>query len=301
MTESIRNTESGQSFDFHYKKSPTGELSGKSMKQQTEDAINDIGLYAKQAYDTAVSSDHKSDQAVETANTALQNSNNAYAEALSAKEQVGTLSTTVNKWDAQIRDAVAQSQSAVQTAGEANTKSNTAVSTANNALSQAQSAVQTAQDAVVDTSAAEARINADAAQVAQDKTSAQSSASAAATSAGTAASQAELAERWATWMGDPEDPSEPVTVDGTEYSSKYYAQQAKSAVNDVNNTAVRTVEQNLSEAQQDQALDNLGVFEALEQLITENGGTVPTSLSTQAATLSVKSGKTADEWAIYED
>lgn len=47
---------------------------------------------------------------------------------------------------------------------------------------------------------------------------------------------------------------------------------------------VRTAAQSLSETVQTQVLTNLGVISALEELITEYGGTVPTSLSTQSAT-----------------
>lgn len=58
---------------------------------------------------------------------------------------------------------------------------------------------------------------------------------------------------------------------------------------------VPTSEQTLTEKQQTQALTNLGVIDALEDLITENGGTVPASLSeTNAA--STQSTST-DPWA----
>ena len=58
--------------------------------------------------------------------------------------------------------------------------------------------------------------------------------------------------------------------------------------------------QTLSETVQDQVLTNLGVISALEQLITENGGTVPTAAAT-ASTVSAKSAQAADPWAEYED
>lgn len=47
---------------------------------------------------------------------------------------------------------------------------------------------------------------------------------------------------------------------------------------------VRTAAQSLSETVQTQVLTNLGVISAIEELITEYGGTVPTSLSSQSAT-----------------
>lgn len=52
--------------------------------------------------------------------------------------------------------------------------------------------------------------------------------------------------------------------------------------------------QTLAEASQNTVLTNLGVFEALKDLITENGGTVPQNLSIQ--TLSVEKDST-DPWA----
>lgn len=62
--------------------------------------------------------------------------------------------------------------------------------------------------------------------------------------------------------------------------------------------------QTLSEGVQTQILTNLGVIQALEQLITENGGTVPTTASSTAdtAALSSKSSNTAtDPWAEYNE
>ena len=58
--------------------------------------------------------------------------------------------------------------------------------------------------------------------------------------------------------------------------------------------------QTLSETVQDQVLTNLGVISALEQLITENGGTVPTAAST-ASTMSAKSAQASDPWAEYDE
>lgn len=61
--------------------------------------------------------------------------------------------------------------------------------------------------------------------------------------------------------------------------------------------------QTLSETVQTQVLTNLGVIQALEQLITENGGTVPTTNTVSAASASsVKSSaKDSDPWAEYNE
>lgn len=58
---------------------------------------------------------------------------------------------------------------------------------------------------------------------------------------------------------------------------------------------VPTSEQTLTDAQQLQALKNLGVIDALEELTIENGGTVPTETNT-VQTTSAQSAA-ADPWA----
>lgn len=57
---------------------------------------------------------------------------------------------------------------------------------------------------------------------------------------------------------------------------------------------VPTSEQTLTDGQQLQALKNLGVIDALEDLITEYGGTVPTSLS---ETNAVSAQSASDPWS----
>lgn len=47
---------------------------------------------------------------------------------------------------------------------------------------------------------------------------------------------------------------------------------------------VKVVAQTLTDEQKEQALENQGVLQAIRELITEYGGTVPTSLSSQSAT-----------------
>lgn len=57
--------------------------------------------------------------------------------------------------------------------------------------------------------------------------------------------------------------------------------------------------QSLSESIQTQVLTNLGVIDALEELITENGGTVPTSLSENSIQTMSAEGN-SDPWADLE-
>lgn len=60
------------------------------------------------------------------------------------------------------------------------------------------------------------------------------------------------------------------------------------------NIKLSVIAQTLSADQQTQALTNLGVIDALEELITEYGDTVPTSLS---ETNAVSAQSASDPWA----
>lgn len=61
---------------------------------------------------------------------------------------------------------------------------------------------------------------------------------------------------------------------------------------------VKQTAQTLGESVQTQVLTNLGVIAALEDLITENGGTVPTSLSENS--VQTMSAEPEDPWADLE-
>ena len=62
---------------------------------------------------------------------------------------------------------------------------------------------------------------------------------------------------------------------------------------------IKNVSQTLTDTQADQACENLKINQALRELITAYGGTVPTSLSEQSVQpLSVEP---ADLWSQYED
>lgn len=250
-----------KSFDFHYVCKTTGEIDGLSFLTQTEDAINDVGNLAQQAVNQSAVSGQKVDQAVSTANTALQNSNTALTTANQARDDVVDLSTEVSQLSQNVSTAVSQSQSAVSTANSANTKSDQAVQDSQTAINTANEAKTTAQQAVLDTSAAEERINAAAQQVATDKANVQQNAAESAINAGNAATSAQLAEKWATWLGDPEEPENPdKTVDGTEYSSKYYAEQAANTLSET----VKVTAQTLSDDQKSQARTNIDAVGSTE-------------------------------------
>ena len=73
-------------------------------------------------------------------------------------------------------------------------------------------------------------------------------------------------------------------MDGTTAGGRPVAMKPEvdSKAND--SVVVKQTAQTLSETVQTQVLTNLGVISAIEELITEYGGTVPTSLSSQSAT-----------------
>lgn len=69
----------------------------------------------------------------------------------------------------------------------------------------------------------------------------------------------------------------------------------KSDVDTLESNSVKTTEQTLTEDQQTQSLKNQGVIQAITELITENGGTVPTSLSENS--VQTMSAEPEDPWA----
>ena len=69
----------------------------------------------------------------------------------------------------------------------------------------------------------------------------------------------------------------------------------KSDVDTLDANVVKTTAQTLDEPKQTQVLENLGVIQALEELITENGGTVPTSWSENS--VQTMSTQSADPWS----
>lgn len=136
-----------ESFSFRYVSSPTGEISGKSVLRQTEDAINAVGKFAKGAYEMSASSDATAKEAKEIANNAQSTASNAEAIANSAIEKVNTLDTVVNGYETKINTAVSTSQAANQTASSANKKSDDAKEIANEANQSASASATSAIEA----------------------------------------------------------------------------------------------------------------------------------------------------------
>lgn len=241
-------------FDFHYVYTPTGSISGPSVLTQTEDAINDLGEYMVQTTAKADEALRQAKQAVSTANTAQQNAAEARSTADSALSQVQTLTVTVESWGGRItaaegnaatavstansalanvaqavttansanatsQQAVTTANSALSLAKQANATATQAVGTANSALTTAQNAEAIARQAVTDSGDIREEINADMETINNQVAAATTQAHNAQSAAAQAQGSSNLAERWATWMDG--------TVDGSEYSSKYYAAKAK--------------------------------------------------------------------------
>lgn len=160
-------------YDFKYIRTGTGELSGPSMIWQTEQALTQIGTYADKA-------NTKADEALETANTALNKAN----EAAEAAERAQ------NTADA----AQAAASHAQDTADAAQSAAGDAQNTANEALEAAQKGVADA--AKAQTAADKAQASADAAQTAAD--TAQLTADSAQNAADKAQGTADAAQKTAT-------------------------------------------------------------------------------------------------------
>lgn len=160
-------------YDFKYIRTGTGELSGPSMIWQTEQALTQIGTYAGEA-------NTKADEALETANTALNKAN----EAAEAAERAQ------NTADA----AQAAASHAQDTADAAQSAAGDAQNTANEALEAAQKGVADA--AKAQTAADKAQASADAAQTAAD--TAQLTADSAQNAADKAQGTADAAQKTAT-------------------------------------------------------------------------------------------------------
>lgn len=270
---------------FHYVTTAEGALSGKSLVKQTEDAINDLAGALGQSNADAAEALRRAKNAEDTANAAQTNATEALVKATTAANSVITLQNAVNGWSVKIDDAnknaaAAQTTAgnAVATAADASKKADNAVATARaakttadaakaaadqavtvagEARTTAQSAETKAEQAVKDTTAAEARI-------AEKVTEATAQAASAATSATAAANSANLAQKWATWTSNSaEDGQTPdYTVDGTEYSAKWYAQKA--AENATQKNTVLYVEQTLTTEQKKQAQTNVDAASASE-------------------------------------
>lgn len=86
----------------------------------------------------------------------------------------------------------------------------------------------------------------------------------------------------------------PHIMDGTTAGGHPLAFKSEVDLKADDSVVVKQTAQTLGESVQTQVLTNLGVIDALEDLITEYGGTVPTSLSD---TNTVSAQSASDPWA----
>lgn len=86
----------------------------------------------------------------------------------------------------------------------------------------------------------------------------------------------------------------PYVMDGTTAGGHPLAFKSEVDLKADDSVVVKQTAQTLGESVQTQVLTNLGVIDALEDLITEYGGTVPTSLSD---TNTVSAQSASDPWA----
>lgn len=296
-------TISTKSFDFHYVTKKTGEINGASFFQQTEDAINAVGGLAQEAFNQTTVSAQQIQQALDAANTANTNATNAVATANGAQQSVATLTIQINGISSQAKQALTIAQSAQSSARSAANSANSARDEAENAkeaAQRAQTAAQTAQGQAQD-----------AQQQAED---AQSEAELAKTAAQEAAQQAQEAaintniiHAYDGVLGADQSVAIADLVPATGKAGDLIADEngvlwQVVSVLEGNATvgATGTIltgfisyaqAQTLTEDQQTQALTNQGVIQAITELITENGGTVPTSVESEIESQS------SDPWA----
>lgn len=122
--------------DFRYV--PTsGDLSGKSFEEQTQQAINEIGAGSEEA-------NSKAEEAIALANNAIALAQNAVDTSQAANQAAQEAVTTANQANANVQGAYAAAGTAQARADQAYTTATTAAETAKNASLDATSATTTA-------------------------------------------------------------------------------------------------------------------------------------------------------------
>jgi hypothetical protein len=202
--------------------------SATSAATSASSAATSASSAATSATSSATSATASATSATASATSATASATSASAAATSATSAAASATAAATSATSAAASATSAANSVATIATYADNAATSAASAATSATSSANSATASATSATASATSATASATS-ASAAATSATSASTSATSAATSATSAASSATSAQAWATKTDG--------TVDGSEYSAKYYAQQSNAA-NAVNKTDI---------------------------------------------------------------